>query len=160
MNRWAMCLTPAAAAAPSAGRAARTSAIRIAADRDGGTSGHLVEEVAEVARDVVEGPARRDHVDEPEQRGAELAIARREIHRPGIERPYRVARARGEGGGELLSDPLDLGLELSHGHRVGRHLPPGGVVLSISCHDIDAARRASSTAPPPRRPNSRFAYTR
>ena len=45
---------------------------------------------------------------------------------------------------ELLSDPVDLGLELSHGHRVGQHLPPGA-----SC---SRSRATTSTRPAGLRP--------
>ena len=42
-------------------------------------------------REVVERAAGRDDVDEPEQRRAQLPVARGQLHRPGVERPHGMA---------------------------------------------------------------------
>ena len=78
-----------------------------------GSVGELLEEAAEVARHVVERPARRDHVDEPKQRRSELAVARRQVHRPGVERAHRVPGRRWDRTGQLGAHSADLVLELS-----------------------------------------------
>ena len=81
-----MCRTPAAAAAPSALRPARESAARIAARERRRAVVHLGEVLAEVAREVVERPARGRHVHEPEERGPQLRVARGQLHRALVER--------------------------------------------------------------------------
>ena len=70
-----------------------------------------------MAREVVERAARRHHVDEPEQRSPQLLVARGELHRPGVERPHRMARDRGKCGRELAADAPDLVLERAIGHH-------------------------------------------
>ena len=54
----------------------------------------LAEEAGQVPRQVVEAAARRDDVDEAEQRRLELGVGGGEVHRPVVERLQRIARAR------------------------------------------------------------------
>ena len=86
MKRCAMCLTPAAAAAPSAWRPALDSDMRIATCSDGGRSPTSSRKPAEVAREVVERAAGGDDVDEAEQRGPQLGVLRGEVHRLVVDR--------------------------------------------------------------------------
>ena len=136
--------------------------------RSGAGLGHLGQEAGQMAGDVVERPAGGHDVDEPEQRGAQLLVARGELHRPGVERAHGMAGGRGECGGQLGADPADLGLD-----RVAvaltRGLPrdgarggsvSGGVARSIASQLVSRARSASSAAPPPRSPNRRLANSR
>ena len=168
MNRWAMCRTPPAAAAPSAARPAFVCAIRIAA-AIGAARRDLVQEAGQVPREVVERAARRHHVDEPEQRRAQLAVAGGELHRAGVERAHRVAGAGRERGRQLAADPPDLALErLALGRASARsagHVPGPSRVewrhrLERHPSSCRWARTRSSAAPPPRSPNSRLAYSR
>ena len=53
--------------------------------------GELVKEAGQMAGEVVERPAGRGDVDEPEQRGPQLAIAGGELHGAGVERAQRLA---------------------------------------------------------------------
>ena len=82
-------------------RAALTSEIRIAAAIGGGASGTSSRKSRRWRATSSRDAACRDDVDEPEQRGAQVAVARRKIHRTRIERSQRVARAGGERVGEL-----------------------------------------------------------
>ena len=60
----------------------------------GGRSSTSLEVAGEVAGEVVERAAGGRHVDEPEQRGAQLGVLRGELHRLVVERLERVARGR------------------------------------------------------------------
>ena len=71
----------------------------------------LAEEAGQVAREVVERAAGRDDVDEAEQRGLELGVLRRELHRLLVGGLERVARRRGQRVVQLASDFEQLGLE-------------------------------------------------
>ncbi len=73
-----------------------------------------------MAREIVERAARRNDVDEPEQRRPQLAVAGGELHRPGIERSERMPRAGRERRGEIAADLPDLILERV---GLGRHRP-------------------------------------
>ena len=107
---------------------------------------NLLEEAGQMAREVVERAARRDDVDEPEQRRAQLAVARGELHRPRVERPHRMARGGRERGGQLGADPLDLGSSASpvaaHGAAApfGTAMLAGGVARSIASQLMSRAR--------------------
>ena len=111
MKRWAMCLTPRAAAAPSAVRPARLLPIRIAALIGGVGSLDLAEEAGQVAGEVVERAARRDDVDEAEQRGLQLAVLGGELHRLLVGELERVARRRRHRRRQPLADGEQLLLE-------------------------------------------------
>ena len=106
-----MCLTPRAAAAPSAVRPARLAPIFIAALIGGVRLADLAEEAGEVARQVVEVAAGRHDVDEAEQRGLQLGVLRGELHRLLVGRLQRVARGARQRGGQLLADREQLLLE-------------------------------------------------
>ena len=56
----------------------------------------LVEQRGEVAGEGVERSARRDDVDEPEERRPELGVARSEIDRLVVDRPDRMVGVRRE----------------------------------------------------------------
>ena len=130
--------TPAAAAAPSAVRAARLSEIRIAAASGGGRVRYLAQELAQVAGEVVERAARRGDVDEPEQGGFELLVGRGEVHRPGVERPQRVAGARGKRGRQIGADLADGELE--------RRRPRSAVVADrLRIHERMLTARATTS---------------
>ena len=66
------------------------------------------EVLAEVAGEVVERPARGRHVDEPEERRAQLGVARGQLHRALVDGLERVPRARGKRVRELAPDALDI----------------------------------------------------
>ena len=133
MKRWAMRLTPAAAAAPSAVRPARVWAIFIAAAIGCGGSGTSSRNACEVAREVIQGAAGRSDVDEAEQRRAQLPVAGGELHRAGVQDFERIARGRGERGRELgtdLSDGvLEVGIAWSRDSSAAR-VATGGVAAS------------------------------
>ncbi len=94
-------LHAAAAAAPSAARPALVCAIRIAAASGGGRSGSSSQEARQVAGEVIERAAGGDDIDKPKQRGAQLAVARGEVHRACVQRTQRIARAGGKRGRQL-----------------------------------------------------------
>ncbi len=112
MKRCAMWRTPAAAAAPSA----RPARARVRHPHRRRERRRLLARLAEVLRQVrgqvVERAAGGRHVDQPEQRGAQLVVGRGQLHRPFVERPQRVARARGEG---RVDRPSDLQQVTLHG---------------------------------------------
>ena len=84
----------------------------------------LVEERAQVTGEVVERAARRHHVDEAEQRRAQLGVARGELHRLVVQRLDRVAGGGRERIGELATDALDFALRAT-AVMVGRYAGPG-----------------------------------
>jgi len=84
-------------------------AIRMAAPMGGGASG--TEVAGEVAREVVERPARGRHVDEAEQRRAQLRVLRGQLHRLRVEGTDRVARARREARRQLTADLVQIALD-------------------------------------------------
>ena len=100
----------AAAASPSARRPAFELPIRIATLIDGGRLVDLAEEAGEVAREVVEVAGRGHDVDEAEQRGLELGVRGREVHRLVVHRLQRVARG-GQRARQALPDLEQLALE-------------------------------------------------
>jgi len=113
-----MCLTPAAAAAPSAARPARVAH----AHGDAEARRRLVDlaqEAREVAGEVLERAAGRHDVDEAEQRGLELGVLGGQIHGLVVERAERVA-LRGHRGREAGPDVAQLRLEEGLLHH-GRH---------------------------------------
>ena len=73
--------------------------------------GDLAQELAQVPGEIVERPAGGRDVDEPEQRGLQLLVGRREIHRPLVERSERMPGARRERGREVRADLVDRALE-------------------------------------------------
>jgi hypothetical protein len=68
----------------------------------------LTQKRAQVAREVVERAARRHHVHEPEERGAQLGVPRGEVHRLVVDRPERVACLAWQRRSELEPDAMDL----------------------------------------------------
>ena len=64
----------------------------------------LAEEAGQVAREVVERAAGGDDVDEAEQRGLELGVLGRELHRLAVGGLERVAGRRGQRAGEPAAD--------------------------------------------------------
>ena len=94
MKRCAMCLTPAAAAIPSARRPALVLPIFIATPTERRRVVDLAEEGGQVAREVVEVAAGRDDVDEAKQRRLELGVGGGEVHRLLVEHLERVAGGR------------------------------------------------------------------
>ena len=94
MKRCAMCLTPAAAAIPSARRPALVLPIFIATPTERRRLVDLAQEGGQVAREVVEVAARGHDVDEAKQRGLELGVRGRHVHRLVVEHLQRVARRR------------------------------------------------------------------
>jgi hypothetical protein len=71
----------------------------------------VVEEGREVAREVVERPAGRHDVHEPEQRRTQLRVLGREVHRLAIERLERPPGERGEGRREIPADLTHRGFQ-------------------------------------------------
>ena len=71
----------------------------------------LLEVAREVAREVVERPARGRHVHEPEERRAQVGVLGRALERPGVERAQRMPRPGGKGGSERGPDLAQLGLD-------------------------------------------------
>jgi hypothetical protein len=69
----------------------------------------LVEEAAEVAREVVERAAGGDDVDEAEQRRPEVGVLRGEVHRLVVDRLQRVAARPRQRRGEIAPDRDDVG---------------------------------------------------
>src|SRR2546421_3382059 len=119
----------------------------------------LVEISREVTREIVERAAGRNHVDEPEQRGAELAIGGGKFDRSRVQRPERMPRARWKCRRQLLAELARAALD---GFALEAQAPPapgaagtagGGVARSIASHPRSCARSASSAATPPRSPN-------
>ena len=92
----------------------------------------LAEEAGQVPREVVERPARRHHVDEPEQRRLELRVLRRQLHRLVVRRLQRAPHPRRQRRGEPLAHLQQPGLQhrvvdalLDHGHKpTPRTAPP------------------------------------
>ena len=111
MKRWAMCLTPAAEAAPSAARPARVCAHGHRRLQRRRPVADLVEEAGQVAGQVVEVATGGHDVDEAEQGGAQLGVARREVHGPVVQRADRMARVAGQRAREVAPNRQDLGLE-------------------------------------------------
>ena len=78
--------------------------------------------------EVIEGAAGGGHVDEPEERGAQLLVVLGELHGLGVERLQGVFRAGGEGGGQRAAHAANLLLQLSRLERPlghGLRLPRG-----------------------------------
>ena len=71
----------------------------------------LAEVAGQVAGQLIERATRRRDVHEPEERGAQLVVARCQPHGLLVERPHRRSGARREGGGEVAADPPELVLE-------------------------------------------------
>ena len=69
----------------------------------------LLEEPAEVAREVVERAARGDDVDEAEQGCAQVGVLRGEVHRLVVHRLQRVAARPRQRRGEIAPDGDDVG---------------------------------------------------
>ena len=104
-----MCLTPAAAAAPSAARPGRECDHAHRGLERRRAVVDLGEEAAQVPREVVEVAAGRHDVDEAEQRGAQLGVLGGQVHRLLVELLEGVARGGRERGGEVLADGEELG---------------------------------------------------
>ena len=64
-----------------------------------------------MAGEIVQRPARGHHVDEPEQRRLELAIAGGKLHRARVQRAHRMPGARRKRGSDLAADAVDLALQ-------------------------------------------------
>ena len=154
MKRCAMWRTPAAPAAPSAARPAFVLPIRIAARSDGGLLADLVEEARQVRREIVERAAGGDDVDEAKQRGAQLVVLGREVHRAVVERLERVAAVRRKRVVQCAPDAPDLALRASRARpRGGRPCATGW--SSRRRGEIGHARRCPPPAGSARRPSRR-----
>jgi hypothetical protein len=77
-----------------------------------------LEVAGQVAGQLIQRPARRGHVHEPEQGRAELRVLGRQLHRLVVERTHRIARARGQTRGDLAPDLAQAGLDV---HRRTRY---------------------------------------
>jgi hypothetical protein len=84
----------------------------------------LPEEAGQVAGEVVERPARGDDVDEPEERGLEVGVGGREVHRLGVERLERVPRRGRHRGRQRLADAEQLALECLLLHPAAETIEP------------------------------------
>ena len=130
-----MCLTPAAAAIPSARRPALELPIFIATPTDGGGVVDLAEERGQMAREVVEVAARGHDVDEAEQRGLELGVRGRQVHRLLVEHLQRVARRR-QRGGQLATHLEQLAFHrplVGHGCELTPPVPCPAWIASRNC---------------------------
>ena len=72
-----------------------------------------------MAGEVVERSARRRDVDQPEEGGAELGVLGGALEGAGVERPDRMARARGERLGQSGADGAQLGLDGRLARKLG-----------------------------------------
>ena len=86
----------------------------------------LLQEAAEVAREVVERAAGGDDVDEAEQGGPQLGVLRGEVHRLVVDRPQRIAARPGQRRGEIAPDREDVGFR----SRGGGH---GATISRVGC---------------------------
>ena len=93
----------------------------------------LVEEAAEVAREVVERAAGGDDVDEAEQGRAEVGVLRGEVHRLVVDRLQRVAARPRQRRGEIAPDRDDVGFRSRGLPRARRYRALRRVVLTQNC---------------------------
>ena len=111
MKRCAMWRTPAETAAPSATRPGFVwRGLHRHLERRRAVV-HLPGEGREVLGEVVERAARGRHVDEPEERRAQLGVLGGDPHRALVDRPQRMPRGRRQAVDELATDRADLGLQ-------------------------------------------------
>ena len=105
----------------------------------------LLQVADQVPRQVVERAAGRGHVDEAEERGAQLLVAVGELHRLRVERAQRVPGGGRERAGQCVTHSPDFVLE--HAKRIGCLRCPPRSCSGRCCASSASARRCSGSRP-------------